>query len=113
MRPRTLCGFRGPSIQGVKAKLGRVSGAGQADIRRLLIIAAMARVNWTSRKPSTCFARVLEKKPPMLVSIAFANKVARDIWAMRVRYEDYSDPSLSVMLRAGINRDSLGALREL
>jgi hypothetical protein len=31
---------------GGKERLGRVSKAGQADIRRLLIIGAMARVNW-------------------------------------------------------------------
>jgi hypothetical protein len=36
---------------GGKERLGRVSKAGQADIRRLLIIGAMACVNWASRKP--------------------------------------------------------------
>jgi transposase len=36
---------------GGKERLGRVSKAGQADIRRLLIIGAMARVSWASRKP--------------------------------------------------------------
>jgi transposase len=35
---------------GGKERLGRVSKAGHADIRRLLIIGAMARVNWASRK---------------------------------------------------------------
>lgn len=35
---------------GGKERLGRVSRAGQADIRRLLIIGAMSRLNWLGRK---------------------------------------------------------------
>ena len=68
---------------GGKERLGRVSKAGQADIRRLLIIGAMARVNWVSRKPplqGSWLARMLAKKPRMLIAIALANKMARKIW---------------------------------
>jgi transposase len=85
---------------GGKQRLGRVSKAGQADIRRLLIIGAMARVNWASRKPpvkGSWLARMLEKKPRMLVAIALANKMARAIWAMLVREEDYNEPNLAVI----------------
>ena len=70
---------------GGKERLGRVSKAGQADIRRLLIMGAMARVSWASRKPpvqDTWMARMLVRKPRMLVAIALANKMARTIWAM-------------------------------
>src|SRR5690606_3868860 len=35
---------------GGKERLGRVSKAGQADIRRLLIVGAMSRLNWLGRK---------------------------------------------------------------
>jgi transposase len=35
---------------GGKERLGRTSKAGQADIRRLLIIGAMSRLNWMGRK---------------------------------------------------------------
>src|SRR3546814_6156125 len=35
---------------GGKERLGRISKAGQADIRRLLIIGAMSRLNWLGRK---------------------------------------------------------------
>jgi transposase len=35
---------------GGKERLGRVSKAGQTDIRRLLIIGAMSRLNWMGRK---------------------------------------------------------------
>jgi transposase len=84
---------------GGKERLGRVSKAGHADIRRLLIIGAMARVNWASRKPATqgaWLSRMLAKKPRMLVAIALANKMARKIWAMLTKQEDYRDPALVV-----------------
>ena len=35
---------------GGKERLGRVSKAGQADIRKLLIMVAMSRLNWLGRK---------------------------------------------------------------
>jgi len=83
---------------GGKERLGRVSKAGQADIRRLLIVGAMARVGWTSRKPpapGTWLARMLARKPRMLVAMALANKMARAIWAMLTKQENYRDPVLS------------------
>ncbi|WEQ54978.1 IS110 family transposase [Komagataeibacter nataicola] len=83
---------------GGKERLGRVSKAGQADIRRLLIIGAMTRVNWASRKPpvpGTWLARMVAHKPRMLVAIALANKMARTIWAMLTKQENYRDPVLS------------------
>ncbi len=84
---------------GGKERLGRVSKAGQADIRRLLIIGAMTRVNWASRKPpvpDSWLTRMLVHKPRMLVAIALANKMARAIWAMLTKQENYRDPVLSV-----------------
>lgn len=84
---------------GGKEKLGHVSKAGQSDIRRLLIIGAMACVNWASRKPpvpGSWLARMLAKKPKMLVAIALANKMARAIWAMLTKNEDYTNPTAVV-----------------
>lgn len=84
---------------GGKERLGRVSKAGQADIRRLLVIGAMSRVNWASRKPpvqGTWLARMPAKKPRMLVAFALANKMARRIWAMLTKGEDYRDPALAM-----------------
>jgi hypothetical protein len=37
---------------------------------------------------------MLARKPKMLVAIALANKMARAIWAMLTKGEDYSDPAL-------------------
>lgn len=82
---------------GGKERLGRVSKAGQADIRRLLIIGAMSRLTWLGRKSiheGSWLARMLAKKPRMLVAIALANKMARTIWALLIKQEDYRDPEL-------------------
>ena len=81
---------------GGKERLGRVSKAGQADIRSLLIIGAMSRLTWLARKKipeGSWLARMLARKPLMLVAIALANKMARAIWAMMTKKEDYRDPA--------------------
>ena len=81
---------------GGKQRLGRVTKAGQADIRRLLIVGAMSRLTWLGRKSireGSWLARMLQRKPKMLVAIALANKMARAIWAMLTRGEDYRDPA--------------------
>lgn len=81
---------------GGKDRLGRVSKAGQADIRRLLIIGAMSRLTWLGRKSipdGSWLARLAARKPRMLVAIALANRMARAIWAMLTRKEDYRDPA--------------------
>ena len=83
---------------GGKERLGRMSKAGQSDIRRLLIIGAMTRLNWLGRKTiraGSWLARMLARKPRMLVAIALANKMARQIWAMQTREADYRDPALT------------------
>ena len=83
---------------GGKERLGRVSKAGQADIRRLLIIGAMSRLNWLGRKgvpERGWIARIMARKPRMLVAIALANKMARVIWAMLTKGEDFRDPTLA------------------
>ena len=83
---------------GGKERLGKISKAGQVDIRRLLIIGAMSRLNWMGRRairPDSWLARILERKPRMLVAIALANKMARQIWAMLTKAEDYRDPTLT------------------
>jgi len=84
---------------GGKARLGRISRAGQADIRRLLIIGAMTRIMGRARHKITAeswIGRMLARKPKMLVAIALANKMARQIWAMLRNGKDYRDPALEV-----------------
>jgi transposase len=83
---------------GGKDRLGRISKAGQADIRRLLIIGAMTRIIGRARHTvpaESWIGRMLARKPKMLVGIALANKMARQIWAMLTKNEDYRNPSLA------------------
>ena len=84
---------------GGKERLGRISKAGQTDIRYLLIIGAMSRLTVLARKSiqeGSWLARLLHRKPLMLVAIALANKMARAIWAMMTKKEDYRDPARAV-----------------
>jgi len=84
---------------GGKQRLGRVSKAGQRDIRRLLIIGAMSRLNWLGGKSiseGSWLDRLKGRKPRMLVAVALANKMARMIWAIATRKEVYRDPELAL-----------------
>jgi len=81
---------------GGKQRLGRTAKMGQRDIRRLLIIGAMAVVRSAARHGAPAgswLERMLAKKPRMLVAIALANKMARGIWAMMTKQEDYRYPA--------------------
>jgi len=81
---------------GGKQRLGRTAKMGQRDIRRLLIIGAMAVVNSAARHGApegSWLERMLAKKPKMLVAIALANKMARAVWAMMTKQEDYRYPA--------------------
>jgi transposase len=81
---------------GGKQRLGRTSKMGQRDIRRLLIIGAMAVIRWTCRRGAPAgswLARMLGRKPRMVVAMALANKMARSIWAMLMKRENYRNPA--------------------
>ena len=81
---------------GGKERLGRTSKMGQRDIRRLLIIGAVAVVRWAARKGApegSWLARMLARKPKMLVAVALANRMARTAWALMHKGEDYRDPA--------------------
>ena len=77
---------------GGKTRLGGVSKMGQTDIRKLLIIGAMSRIRWIIRKgvmPDNWLGRLLARKPRMVAAVALANKMARSIWAMMTREQNY------------------------
>lgn len=82
---------------GGKQVLGRTSKMGQRDIRRLLIIGAITVIRWACRKAppeNSWLARMLARKPRMLVAIALANKMVRTIWVMMTKNEIYRNSSL-------------------
>lgn len=54
----------------------------------------MSRLNWLGRKSipeGSWLARMLTRKPRILVAIALANKMARVIWAMLTTGKEYRD----------------------
>lgn len=82
---------------GSKQRLGRTSKMGQRDIRRLLIIGAMSRIASArrhNRQADPWLQAKLDRKPRMVVAIALANKMARQIWAMLTRGETYKAPAI-------------------
>ena len=81
---------------GGKVRLGRTSKMGQRDIRRLLIIGAMSVIQAAERRGGapvgSWLARMLARKPKMLVAVALANKMARTAWAVMTKGEIYRVP---------------------
>lgn len=68
------------------------SGWCRGNIRRLLVTGAMAVIRWALRRgapQNPWLERMLERKPPMVAAFALANKMARCIWAMMTRGENY------------------------
>jgi len=78
-----------------KERLGRTSRMGERTLRRLLIIGASAVARWAARKgaaPGSWLQRMLSRKPPMLVRVALANKMARTVWALLAHGGIYRAP---------------------
>lgn len=85
---------------GGRPRLGKTSKMGQRDIRRLLISGAMAvlqAIERFNRPHNEWLARLRARKPRMVVAIALANKMARSIWAMMTKNEDYRNPSATAV----------------
>ncbi|TDW19904.1 transposase IS116/IS110/IS902 family protein, partial [Rhizobium azibense] len=81
---------------GGKERLGKTSKMGQRDLRWLLIIGATTVVRWARRHGApagTWLARMLLTKPPKLIAVALANKLARIAWALMARGGVYEAPA--------------------
>jgi transposase len=77
---------------GGKQRLGGISRAGDERLRQLLVLGATAVIRFA--KPgrpgqSAWLIALLERKSRKLAAVALANKMARIIWAMLTRGEDY------------------------
>ena len=77
---------------GGKTRLGRITKAGNREIRRLLVLGATSMVyrapQWNSA--TGIWTRgILERRPVRLVTVALANKMARIAWALITRKEVY------------------------
>ena len=71
---------------GGKQRLGATTKMGERSLRRLLIIGAnsviIKRHVHPAARPGTWLGGMLTRKPPMLVRVALANKMARIVWAL-------------------------------
>src|SRR4029079_5035590 len=70
---------------GGKTRLGRITKAGNAEIRKLLVLGATSMVyraeQWTSSAGNWILG-VLHRRPVRLATVALANKIARIAWAV-------------------------------
>jgi transposase len=81
---------------GGKQKLGAISKQGERTIRRLLILGASAVIRQACLRGAPAgswLARILPRKPRMLVIVALANKTARIVWALLVKGGVYRAPA--------------------
>ena len=79
-----------------KQRLGRITKMGQRDLRRLLVLGATAVLRHKRKRAELddpWLRRMLAEKPPKLVAVALANKMARIIWALSVKKETYRAPA--------------------
>ena len=82
---------------GGKQRLGATTRMGERSLRRLLIIGAnsviIKRHVHAAARPGTWLGGMLTRKPPMLVRVALANKMARIVWALMARGGVYKAPA--------------------
>ena len=77
---------------GGKNRLGRITKAGNRDIRRSLVLGATSMVYRAPQWYSAAGAwtrGIMARRPVRLVTVALANKIARIAWALMTREEVY------------------------
>jgi len=86
---------RAHSSGGKERRVG-ISKQGDGYIRRLLVIGATAviRLARQGNASKAWAAKLLERKPARLVSVALANKTARIAWAVLARNQSYVAPAV-------------------
>jgi transposase len=82
---------------GGKQRLGATTKMGERSLRRLLIIGAnsviIKRHVHAATRTGTWLGGMLTRKPPMLVRVALANKMARIVWALMAKGGVYQSPA--------------------
>jgi transposase len=76
-----------------KVRLGVITRAGDEALRSTLVVGATALLRrvreGSNRNPSAWLLDLLRRKPPKLVAVALANKIARIAWKLMVSGETY------------------------
>jgi transposase len=72
---------------GGKERLGRISRAGKATFRTVLVLGATANLRSARRRPDAAdwTRRLLARRPFKVAAVALANKMARIAWALLVK----------------------------
>jgi len=77
-----------------RQRLGKISRAGDEDLRRLLVLGATAVIQQAKPgRASPWLLGLLAKKSKKIAAVALANKMARIVWAMMVSGETYRRPA--------------------
>lgn len=87
---------------GGKARLGTITRAGDAALRSTLVQGATALLQQVrmgrGNNASSWLVELLKRKPPKLVAVALANKVARIAWKMMMTGQPYISRSAAPAL---------------
>jgi transposase len=81
-----------------KTRLGKITRAGDEDLRRLLVIGATSVIQQARRgrgHHSCWLLALIKRKPPKLAAVALANKVARIAWKLMTTGESYDAARMS------------------
>ncbi|MBC9035238.1 IS110 family transposase [Sphingomonas sp. JC676] len=81
---------------GGKARLGRITKAGDQTLRTLLVLGAFSvikRARVAPEKASPWLMALMERRPPLVAAVALANKMARIIWAILTRGGTFRAPA--------------------
>lgn len=80
-----------------KVRLGVITRAGDEALRSTLVVGATALLRQVrdgrGKTPSPWLLGLLKRKPPKLVAVALANKIARIAWKLMVTGESYRSPA--------------------
>lgn len=83
---------------GGKARLGRITKAGDQTLRTLFVLGAFAvikRARIAPAKASPWLLALMSRKPTLVVAVALANKMARIVWAILTRGGTYRAPAIA------------------
>lgn len=81
---------------GGKARLGCITKAGDQTLRTLLVLGAFSvirRARVAPERASPWLLALMERRPPLVAAVAFANKTARIIWAILTRGGAFRTPA--------------------
>ncbi|RVQ57463.1 transposase [Sinorhizobium meliloti] len=114
--PRAVILRRGSGLRQNRTRpearsVGKDIENGQRDLRRLLIIGGTTVVRWTRRRGApagTWPARMILTKPPKLIAVALANKLARIAWALMARGASTKIRPLALPDAAARSRETSG-----